>query len=302
MGQIVAKYPGVCSACGARFPAGTTIEWGGPRQSRHAVCPKGAGGHAAAAKLDKGPDTASKEAAPITLTYDRGRFRPEIDSDVGRAFRVGFGAHKGKVVTVVSQRRQWIPEDGLSFGLSDDQGWLLTLYCREATPEEAEKVKAEEASKQAERDAVNARKEAERKALESERDRVLALLAGLVCAGESWDRDSVVDKTVKPEVVGAWDSGFYNVSVQKVQCVDGSTGYIRFSNGHDDFRSDFHANRAIVEASWRALAERLPLTPAQAAEWLTKYSKCSGHEFYEFIASQGEAQTPCEDESPEDLF
>lgn len=53
------------------------------------------------------------------------------------------------IVTVISATFQWIAEDGMSFGLNDDQGYAGRLICRPATPEEAAKLEADEAEKKA---------------------------------------------------------------------------------------------------------------------------------------------------------
>lgn len=67
-------------------------------------------------------------------------------NQAGRVFR----HREHGVLVVVSQTAQYISEDGMSFGLEDDSGWLVHLTCRAATPEEAAPILAELAEQQKE--------------------------------------------------------------------------------------------------------------------------------------------------------
>lgn len=102
------------------------------------------GGDVEAAAREGGLDTPSPiedimaDAAaahePFTVTHEWNNVgSPPIDGSVGRFIRV---PDRG-MCKVVAQRRQYIAEDGDSFGLSGDSGWFVHLTCRLATDEEA---------------------------------------------------------------------------------------------------------------------------------------------------------------------
>lgn len=64
---------------------------------------------------------------------------------IGHVFR---SKKNGKVWTVAKVESSYFPEDGLSFGLSDDSGWMFYVLCREATEsEEADQVLKETSHK-----------------------------------------------------------------------------------------------------------------------------------------------------------
>lgn len=159
MSQLDAKWAGTCRKCGQSFPAGTRIDYVRGAGSAHVTCPTPSVATASAA----GSDAAD---APFVITRDCGRSKPMIDGEVGQTLRMrSKPGEVGKVVTVVRQHRRWVSEDGLSFGLSDDSGWVLTLCCREATEKERARLEADEAQEQAAR-AEATRIRDERRALE----------------------------------------------------------------------------------------------------------------------------------------
>lgn len=276
--RIVAKFAGKCGKCGGGIACGDSIEWEKGRGSRHVTCPAKS---VPAPKKKSMWNEPSKEEAPIVLSRDCGASRPDIDSEVGQSFRLGkrAGEHAGKVVTVIAQRRTWIPEDGLSFGLSDDRGWSLTLYCRLATEAETAKVESEE---QAERDrrAEQARKVEEAKRTEqAEAERVEAMLAGLACA-DSFSYD-VLKGATPAELVGQVGK---EVTVHRYSLASGEVVFVKSWHRYDDDRSWLYASRETVERSWADLAARMGLTPEKSAKWLAEYRGCSGTELHEFVA------------------
>lgn len=135
MATITARFAGVCRKCGGPFRAGATVEWSRAAGTAHVTCPL---------KL-------TEEVGSITWS-EEWRFRPESDGLVGQLRRAPKSAGPdagGKVVVVTNQRSRYVREDGLSFGLSDDSGYLVTLWARLATPEEQAKLEGEEAAEKA---------------------------------------------------------------------------------------------------------------------------------------------------------
>lgn len=56
-------------------------------------------------------------------------------------------------ITVVKTTKQYVREDGLSFGVGDESGYIYTYHCREATPEERQQHQTADEKRRARRDA-----------------------------------------------------------------------------------------------------------------------------------------------------
>jgi hypothetical protein len=74
---------------------------------------------------------------------------------IGHVFR----DKKGDVWVIDKIDSQFIPEDGLSFGLSRDRGWAFTVYCRNPTDEEVAGLVEREAAHKQKADAKKRRVE-----------------------------------------------------------------------------------------------------------------------------------------------
>ncbi len=126
---ITARYPGRCAKCGQPIRPGQPINWyPQTRQTTHVTC--------SATKSET--TTTTQEAAPYHLSGGEG---------------YGYtGWHRGQVVRTPQRLREqgypeWLyvlrtgqryyREDGMSFGVGDESGYVYSAECREATPEEA---------------------------------------------------------------------------------------------------------------------------------------------------------------------
>ena len=72
----------------------------------------------------------------------------------GKPFEVGqvvrFDGAKGlEFLTVIKASKSYYKEDGLSFGVGDDEGWIYSAVARPSTPEESAPIIAEDARKKA---------------------------------------------------------------------------------------------------------------------------------------------------------
>lgn len=119
--KIIAKYDGRCRECGRRLPKGSLIEWSRSAGARHIACPKNEDTPYILRGGGKGWEAGSVVRAPRNL---REQGYPEW-------------------LYVVEVDREFIREDGLSFGVGADSGYLYTAYCRAATPEEIAPIVAE---------------------------------------------------------------------------------------------------------------------------------------------------------------
>lgn len=122
---LAAKFKGSCCLCGGKVTPGDRIHYH-QRQTEHFACAE----KAAAAVEGLGE--------LVTLTTEE---RPVLG--VPRRTR-----HlEGSIVVVpLVSRGRYYREDGLSFGLSKDNGWLYTTLARPATVEEIAALEAEEAA------------------------------------------------------------------------------------------------------------------------------------------------------------
>jgi hypothetical protein len=120
---ITARYPGTCSICGRRIIPGQKIEWNKEtRQSAHAEC--------------KAKE--STEPAPYRISggsgYGCAGWQPGQVVQASKALQA-----KGypEWLYVVRARQRYVREDGLSFGVGDDSGYIYSAECRAATEAEA---------------------------------------------------------------------------------------------------------------------------------------------------------------------
>lgn len=126
---IRAKFSGKCTVCGGSIRTGEEVEWSREDGARHPDC---------ALKL--------RNAGPIyEISCGQGYGgRSYVLGEVLRNKR----PDEPDFLTVISSRDIYVREEGMSFGVGDDQGYIYTAICREATPEEiapvleAEKIRA----------------------------------------------------------------------------------------------------------------------------------------------------------------
>lgn len=129
-GEITnAKFAGRCVLCGGAVQVGDRIHYN--KRTEHLTCAEEA--LEALAPLAGAP--------PVV-------FCREEPPQLGRALRLAGcdGKNAGRVVVPLVHRRRYYKEDGLSFGLSKDNGWLYTAEARPATAEEVDQLEAAEAA------------------------------------------------------------------------------------------------------------------------------------------------------------
>jgi len=110
---IIAKYPGTCRKCGRQINVGDRIDWQKGRGASHIECPA--------------QKNAATDAGPIKIQSSRREYR------VGSTIRT----QRHGLVTIVTAGKKYYREDGLSFGLSDDSGYMYFATCRPATEDES---------------------------------------------------------------------------------------------------------------------------------------------------------------------
>ncbi|MFA6721586.1 MAG: hypothetical protein WCR92_09255, partial [Candidatus Cloacimonadaceae bacterium] len=142
---------GVCAKCGKPVIKGQYARYRYPEKAlEHEDCERAA---AAAAKMEarkqalraeqEAQRQTEKAAAPYRLSGGSGYGCHGWQ--VGQTMMVSEDRReKGwpEFVTVAKAGRRYFREDGMSFGVGDDQGYIYSADCREATPEEIAPVKA----------------------------------------------------------------------------------------------------------------------------------------------------------------
>ena len=273
--KIRARYPGKCPKCGQYINEGDWIDWESGMKAVHWECPS----------RKPAPDTPQTDDFHAGLFPLYRGYRNKPRSTVGEVFRVGRngGKYAGKIVTVVDENKQFIPEDGMSLGLQFDRGWSVTLYCREATEDEAqtvlddERTQLDKQTKKEEEAAARRRKDKEAQENAEE------LTRGLVDAGELFDMAGLLDST-KTETILEWKEVMFTSYLDRIYFQSGGMGYMKRSYGHDDFRKRLFGPREDIEKAWQATIARTKLTPSEARTWLKKYSGCSGAQMYYFAS------------------
>lgn len=167
----------------------------------------------------------------------------------GDAPRVGavFRDRKSReVVEVLSVKSTYYPEDGMSFGLMDDRGWMHAVVVRPASPEERERVDARDREEES-------RAEARRRV----RDERKALVKLFQDAGDRPERATLHGDRIALE---GRDSLIYGGGSWFV--VEGSHIWYVMNNGHDG--DDWSYNN-VQTGGAGAIGWRLPRTDALEA-------------------------------------
>lgn len=128
-----AKYPGICTATGRRYPADTEIERG----------PNGwqiAGATPQDRKLHEGETRVARGEGYGGSPYREGETFHDKETDSFLTVRVAWS--------------EYYREDGLSFGVGDDSGHVYLAICRPATEAEVAPVRAAIAAREAKRQAL----------------------------------------------------------------------------------------------------------------------------------------------------
>lgn len=261
--RLAARYAGTCAGCGRAIAVGAQIEYHrAERAAYHVACTGKA-----------------QEPAPITTSFTA-RHRDELPA-AGHTFRT----RQGKLLIIVRATASRVSQDEVDdqddFRHGGDAFWELVAHCREATEAEAAPVLAREAADAAAKAAAVAAADAERKTNADAEAEFARLTADLTCSGDGHALPAGLSDGVS---VATWADRSVKRSLARHTTPDGTTVYILHTSMYDDYRSAVYAPRPMVEAIWRAWAERHNVTPATAAEWLARYRGCSGEEGYEFIA------------------
>ena len=258
MKTLTANYPGTCRKCGARFPAGTKINWERGGRSEHVECP---------AKSAPAPDAPLVGIAPPRPTGKVNR-KPGACVDCGAWVASGAGL------------LIFCPEDSGCVEHHDFSGYHVA--CADPTACRGRKVENRAARKAASADA--AVKAAEKKAAEA---------AASAAYKTEKDRltEGLVESSVGPEFLlprppcaAADPNGFYRRALYVVPAAaaDGTTPayVVETADGHDDWRVVYWALPEVARA-WRlAHAEKCGIDRARAAEFLAKYAGCAGADVY----------------------
>ena len=132
-----AKYPGTCAVCGERFPAGTTIAYDRiTRETRHADC--------APFVAPAGSWWISRGQGYGGAPYVVGQVIRNPDTRTPDAPRY---------LIVLAAKSEYVRDDGYSFGVGDESGYLYSACVRAATDDESATLRADEARATATRQA-----------------------------------------------------------------------------------------------------------------------------------------------------
>lgn len=129
--KMTSRYNGKCVKCGHKITAGDEIYYLHGTGAWHVDCE-------AAKAAEQAKEEKRRAAAPWRISGGSGYgYGPYTVGDVIQAPRRIVDAGGPEYLTVVRASKRYYSEDGLSFGVGDDRGYIYTADCREATPEEA---------------------------------------------------------------------------------------------------------------------------------------------------------------------
>ena len=121
---LTAKYQGTCSKCGGKIYPGDKIDWNkDTRKTSHIECPQ-----------------VKKEnyGFPVYTLKAGGIF---CDWQVNEVVKNYTNQDAPEYLVVLKVEKKYYREDGMSFGLTTENGTLFVATCREATSEEAAPLK-----------------------------------------------------------------------------------------------------------------------------------------------------------------
>jgi len=122
---ITAKYPGKCSKCGQAIQVGSQIEWEKGKGARHSHC----------------PTVQAPVNDPNVIKISQGQGYGGREFKPGEVIRASWWGEnrerKEGILTVLSASKRYIRDDGMSFGVGDEQGYIFSAICRLATEQEA---------------------------------------------------------------------------------------------------------------------------------------------------------------------
>jgi len=128
---MIAKFKGKCNKCGQEIGTGTEINWEKGKGAQHVTC----------------PENSSLSENTIDISQGSGYGgQPFTVGQVLRKKRNDWPA-EGKILVILQSSKKYYREDGLSFGVGDDEGYIYRAKCREATPKEAAPLLAQEADR-----------------------------------------------------------------------------------------------------------------------------------------------------------
>lgn len=135
MKKLIAKYAGICSECGCAIDPGQEIWWERGGSTKHVECP------AEGTKVYR----LSGGSGYGYCGWTEGQVVQPPDVPAYREYP--------RFLYILSAKSRYVSEEGMSFGVGDEEGYIHSAVAREATDEESAPLRAQ----------IDARQEARRK-------------------------------------------------------------------------------------------------------------------------------------------
>lgn len=140
---ITAKYNSTCPKCGRYIDAGEKVEWRPGTKATHIECNEAdstkpvakSNGKSAKPKTEQGPYKVSRGQGYGGQPYRVGAVVRNTATQVAKGEPLW--------LTVLTTSQEYVREDGLSFGVGDESGYIYYASARAATPEEVATVEQE---------------------------------------------------------------------------------------------------------------------------------------------------------------
>lgn len=191
----------------------------------------------------------------------------------GQPYWVGGVIKCGDVglVTVVSASKTYVRDDGMSFGVGDEEGYIYYAKVRRATEAESKKYLEDRAVVE-KTVAVEAKRKA---AVEAKYSAAIASIPDNYIRSMSVSTHEITD--IK-EIAQNRESP----CERRLQSgrIGGDVVYVEHANSYDDWRTYLIAPPAVMNRLIDARIKELGITTKEAKEWLEQYSGCVGEEVY----------------------
>jgi hypothetical protein len=286
---IKAKFAGHCRVCQSPITVGSEIEWEKGKGSMHVGCkdktPELLNSAPPAQLINADTDLSALaqqfgftlRSEPGLLHYHERVFKGEHLKAIGSTFE----AENGKVLVIARTKPIYYDQDYL-----DDMDWFdlhpglyyqVTAISIERSAEEQAKLDKEAE----ERATAKAAKAAEEKAAVEKMDQLRKCPDGYV-------EISVLLRELLPV---AWtEIGRAKKDDSYVNLQAAGEYFVCNYGSYDDYRIAVFIPQHLSDEYFAAAAAQFQITKQSAETWLSKYSRCVGHEIYEWAVAHLEAE------------
>jgi hypothetical protein len=137
---IKAKYQGVCKKCGSEIRVGEEIEWSRETGARHVTCPEKETSEEMSEEMSEKSYKLYGGSGYGCNGWSKGQVIKSNEQQRQKGYP--------EFLMVVRSKHQYYREEGMSFGVGDESGYVYSASCRAATDEESAPLRAKIAARE----------------------------------------------------------------------------------------------------------------------------------------------------------